>query len=185
MRHITGSIQRILALAAVAMLGMLLGACIYESVVLVPNFAADIPASLEHFRAFMKASNPGAFFRALAPSTQVTLLAAFLLSWRRGSARWWYLMALVLVVAVDVVTFKFHYPRNAFLFTAPLTQRPEELARTVQEWRWGNLVRMALLSGALISALRALWLVALQRTAELSRAPEGDQLASVSKAPNS
>ena len=168
----TRSIQRIFALAAVALLGMLLGACIYESVVLVPNFAADIPASLEHFRAFMKVCNPGTFFRVLAPATQVTLLASFLLSLRLRSVRWWYLMALVLLVAVDVVTFKFHYPRNTFLFTAPLTQRPEELTRTVQEWKWGNFVRMALLCGALISALRALWLVALQRAAELSHAPD-------------
>jgi uncharacterized membrane protein len=168
----TRSIRRILALAAVALLGMLLGACIYETVVLVPNFAADIPASLEHFRAFMKASNPGNFFRALAPATQLSLLAALVLSWRQRSVRWWYLAALVLAVAVDIVTFKFHYPRNAFLFTAPLTQRPEDLARTVQEWRGGNFVRMALLCGALISALRALWLVALQRAAERSHASE-------------
>jgi hypothetical protein len=162
----------IVAAAAIALLGSLLGTCIYESVVLVPNFAADIPASLEHFRAFMTASNPGTFFRTVAPATQVTLLAALLLSWRRGSVRWWYLIALVLMVALDVVTFTFHYPRNAFLFTAPLSQRPEELAQAVREWGWGNLVRIALLSGALLSALRALWLVAWQRAAELSLAPE-------------
>jgi hypothetical protein len=172
MRQITRNTQQIVALAAVALLGFLLGACIYESIVLVPNFAADIPASLEHFRAFMKASNPGIFFRTVAPATQVVLLAALLLSWRQGSVRRWYLIAVVLLVALDVVTFTFHYPRNAFLFTAPLMQRPEELAQAVQEWGWGNLVRIALLSGALISALRALWLVALQRAAELSHAPE-------------
>jgi hypothetical protein len=167
----TGSIQRLFALAAIALIGMLLGPCIYESVVLVPNFAADIPASLEHFRVFMKVSNPGNFFRILAPATQVTLLAALLLSWRLRNVRWWYLAALVMLVAVDVVTFKFHYPRNAFLFTAPLTQRPEDLARAVQEWRWGNFVRMGLLIGALLSAMRALWVVASQRAGEL-RTPE-------------
>jgi hypothetical protein len=168
MNHMTRLTQRIVALAAVGLIGPLLGAGIYESVVLVPNFAADIPASLEHFRAFMTASNPGTFFRSVAPITQVALLAALLLSWRQGSVRRWYLIALVLMVAVDVVTFTFHYPRNAFLFTAPLSQRPEELTRAVQEWGWGNLVRIALLSGALISALRALWLVAVQRAAERS-----------------
>jgi uncharacterized membrane protein len=164
--------QPIVASAAVVLVGFLLGAGIYESVVLVPNFAADIPASLEHFRAFMTASNPGTFFRSVAPITQVTLLAALLLSWRQGSVRRWYLIALVFMVALDVVTFTFHYPLNAFLFTAPLSQRPEELTQAVREWGWGNLVRIALLSGALLSALRALWLVAVQRAAERSLAPE-------------
>jgi len=158
------------ALAAIALLGMILGPCIYESVVLVPNMAADIPASLEHLRGFMKVSNPGNFFRVLAPATQVVLVVSLVLSWRRGSVRWWYLTALLLVVAVDVVTFKFHYPRNAFLFTAPLTQRPEDLAKAVQEWRAGNFVRMGLLIGALMSAMRALWVVALQRAGEVSQA---------------
>ena len=87
MRHMTQRTQQIVALAADALLGCLLGPCIYESVVLVPNFAADIPASLDHFRAFMKASNPGTFFRTVAPVTQVVLIAALLLSWRQGSLR--------------------------------------------------------------------------------------------------
>src|ERR1700680_3143649 len=109
--------------AAVALVGlaMLLGTGIYESVVVAPNFHGA-PTSLEHARGFYHATNPGMFFRVLSPATQLFLLLALVGNWRPVPAtRWRLLGALALAISADVITFRFHYPRNAILFQAPLT----------------------------------------------------------------
>jgi uncharacterized membrane protein len=140
--------------AAIIALGMLLGACSYESVVMAPNYAAQVPESLQHARSFFVASNPGNYFRVLAPATQITLVLAVLLTWRVPGARWWILAALAGAVVTDAITFAFHYPRNAILFQQPLTGVPvSRLQEAAREWGPGNLVRVALLAGAVVCAL--------------------------------
>jgi len=140
--------------AAIIALGMLLGACCYESVVMAPNFAAQVPESLQHARSFLAVRNPGNYFRVLAPAAQITLVLAAILTWRIPGARWWILGALAGVLLTDVVTFTFHYPRNEILFQRPLAEVPvSRLQEAAREWGAGNLVRIALLACAVICAL--------------------------------
>jgi uncharacterized membrane protein len=142
---------------AVIGLGMLLGAAAYESVVMAPNYAARVPVSLEHIRAFFVVTNPSAFFRRIAPATEGLLLLAVVLNWRLPSARWWLVAALVALAAGDVITFTFHYPRNALLFERPLDQVPlSQLRDAARQWGPGNHVRVGLLAIAMASALRGL-----------------------------
>lgn len=148
------TLRQFAGLAALVLVGGILGAAIYESVVLVPNMRNDIPNSLEHFRLFMRQANPGNFFRAWAPATQVVLLLCVVSSWKVRSARWWYVAALLAMVAGDVVTFTFHYPRNHLLFHAPLSQPVPALVAAAQEWGTGNLGRIALVA---VGALGAAW----------------------------
>jgi hypothetical protein len=96
---------------------MLLGAGLYESVVLAPNLQGA-PSSLEHARGFYHATNPGMFFRVLSPGTQIFLLLAQVCNWAPAPlTRWRLAGALVLAILGDVITFKLHYPRNTILFT--------------------------------------------------------------------
>jgi uncharacterized membrane protein len=140
--------------AAIIALGMMLGACCYESVVMAPNYAAQVPESLQHVRSFFVVSNPGNYFRVLAPAAQIMLVLAAILTWRVPGARWWILAALAGAVLTDVITFAFHYPRNAVLFQRPLTEVPvSRLQEVVREWGRGNLVRAVLLAGAVVCAL--------------------------------
>jgi hypothetical protein len=53
---------------ALALSAMLLGAGVYESVVVAPNLQGA-PSSLEHARGFYHATNPGMFFRVLSGHT--------------------------------------------------------------------------------------------------------------------
>ena len=145
-------LRQIIGFLAIALLGAILGAAIYESVVMVPNYTADIPNSLEHFRLFMREANPGNYFRVVAPMAQISLLACVILCWKSPSARWAYLLALIALIATDVVTFTFHYPRNDFLFRAPLTQPVPELVTAAREWGVGNLGRIALLITSTLGA---------------------------------
>jgi len=132
-----------LASVAIALVlsAMLLGAGIYESVAVAPNFQGA-PTSLEHARGFYHATNPGMFFRVLSPAVQLFILVALVCNWRRPATRWRLAGALALAILADVITFKFHYPRNAILFNAPLTN-PTDLDRVGAEWATGNYVRIA------------------------------------------
>src|SRR3954468_573392 len=104
-------IRLIITSAAVMTLGMCLGACLYESVVIAPNFSARVPESLVNARNFLTVSHGGTFFRVLAPVTQITLVLAVVLNWRIPDRRWWLVGAFAALAVTDVITFPFHYPR--------------------------------------------------------------------------
>jgi uncharacterized membrane protein len=141
---------RLLSAAIVLVVsGILLGAGIYESVVLAPNLQGA-PTSLEHARGFYHVTNPGVFFRVVSPATQLFLLVALVCNWKARGTRWSLAGALVLAILADVITFKFHYPRNAILFLAPLTGPAADLDRVATEWAAGNYVRIALILTAFI-----------------------------------
>ncbi len=91
---------------ALVLSAMLLGAGVYESVAVAPNFQGA-PTSLEHARGFYHATNPGMFFRVLSPAVQLFLLVALVLNWKSRSARWRLAGALALAILADVITFKF------------------------------------------------------------------------------
>jgi uncharacterized membrane protein len=94
------------------------------------------PTSLEHARGFYHATNPGMFFRWLVPATQLFLLLALVVNWKPApGTRWKLAGALVFLVLTDMITFRFHYPRNDILFVAPLTQPAAYYDRVVRDHR--------------------------------------------------
>ena len=135
---------------ALALSAMLLGAGVYESVVVAPNLSGA-PPSLEHARGFYRATNPGMFFRVLAPSTQIFLLLALVCNWGPVPVTRWRLAgAMALAILGDVVTFKFHYPRNTILFSDPLTRSAADLDQVATEWAAGNYGRIAVILIAVV-----------------------------------
>lgn len=136
-----------------AALCMLLGATVYESVVMAPNFAHGKTA-LEGARAFLTATNPGNFFRILSPLTQAMLLLSVALIWSTepSSARWFMITAFVVAIGVDVITYKFHYPRNKIMFVDPLEGSSDALQKVARQWARGNYVRMFLLAVSAFAA---------------------------------
>jgi uncharacterized membrane protein len=135
--------------------GSLLGAALYDAVVLAPNLRGG-SQGLEHGRLFMAAATPARLFRVLSPATQLLTLLALATQWSNPPCRWPLLFALVALVACDIVTFKFHYPRNRLLFTAPLTVPAEALNAAARQWAVGNFVRVGLVLFAWFSTLTAL-----------------------------
>jgi hypothetical protein len=135
---------------------MLLGTGAYESVVVAPNLPGA-PSSLEHARGFYRATNPGTFFRVLSPGTQIVLLLALLCNWGPVPVTRWRLAgALALAILGDVITFKFHYPRNTILFSDPLTRSAADLDRVATEWAAGNYVRIGAILTAVVLAMVSL-----------------------------
>ena len=135
---------------ALVLSAMLLGTGVYQNVVDAPNYMGA-PASLEHARGFYHATNPGMFFRWLVPTTQLFLLLALVCNWKPDEhTRWRLVGALGALILTDMVTFRFHYPRNDILFVSPLTRPSEYYDRVVTEWAMGNYVRVALILAAVV-----------------------------------
>ena len=135
--------------------GALLGGALYDTVVLAPNLRAGA-TGLEHGRLFMAAATPANFFRVLAPASQILVVLAIATNWSNPSCRWPLVGALIALVASDIITFKYHYPRNRLLFTAPLGVAAEQLSLAARQWASANLVRVGLVLGAWLSTLTAL-----------------------------
>jgi hypothetical protein len=141
-----------LVLVAIALVlsAMLLGTGVYQNVVDAPNYMGA-PTSLEHARGFYHATNPGMFFRWLVPITQLFLLLSLVCNWKPApGTRWKLAGALAFLVLTDMITFRFHYPRNDILFVAPLTNSPAYYDQVVREWAIGNYARVALILAAVV-----------------------------------
>jgi hypothetical protein len=153
-------LPQVLSTLALLGLALLLGATVYESVVMAPNYERAIPASIELARQFLKRTTPAHFFRIVTPLTQLLLLAGIVTSWQIGTVRSRLLTALGVLVLLDLITFAFHYPRLAIMFKAPMPEDPTRLSRAAREWALGNLVRAVLVVGALLAVLQAVSLLA-------------------------
>ncbi len=153
------TLRELTLIAAVLALAAVFGASLYQSVIDAPNFNSALPGSLEHFRLFMSVANPGDYFRKAAPAAQILVLVSLALAWTTGhSVRWWLLAALFCVVGGDVITFTIHYPRNAIMFTDPLTVPVDVLRKAASEWMFWNHVRTALVLLATVCTIKALLL---------------------------
>jgi uncharacterized membrane protein len=131
-----------------------------------PNYMGA-PTSLEHARGFYHATNPGMFFRWLVPVTQLFLLLALVVNWKPApGTRWMLAGALVFLVLTDMITFRFHYPRNDILFIAPLTQSAAYYDQIVREWAIGNYVRVALILTAVVLVMVSMIRIARETASE-------------------
>jgi uncharacterized membrane protein len=133
-------------------LAMLLGSALYESVVMAPNYRANVPDSLMHIRQFFKVTTPAYFSRAVSPVAVIALAVTVIDCWNTESARWWFVGALAALLTADAITYAFHYPRNKILFIEPLNPDADLLRRKATEWGRGNLLRILITVLAVICA---------------------------------
>ena len=69
-------LQHVLLTLALVVVALLPGPSVYESVVMAPNFAHDIPGSIEATRPFLVKRTPAHFIPRLSPVAQVLLLGS-------------------------------------------------------------------------------------------------------------
>jgi hypothetical protein len=142
-------------------LALLLGATAYESVVMAPNYEANIPTSIDLARRFLSRTTPAAYFRVLAPTTLTLLVISLVACWSNPQARWGMLGGTLALGIADLITLTFHYPRLTVLFRTPFPLEASALRRAAREWAAGNLVRAVLLAAAFFSVIHALRALAL------------------------
>ena len=147
--------KTILLFASITVASGVLLVNLYTSIVDAKSWGADIPNSIAVAREYFKTVNPGTFFRVYSPLNQVLAALALVLFWKSApSIRLCLVLALVLYVLADVMTFAYFYPRNDIMFkTARLTD-VATLKKVWAEWTAMNWVRsLVQLSGLVCSFL--------------------------------
>ena len=118
---------------------------IFTSIVDAPNWGSNIPASIEVARQYYQTSNPGNFFRIFSPINQMLALICVILFWKRGKdVRGFLIVAFLLYVAAEGLTFMYFYPRNDIMFKPGVTDTAT-LKTAWQEWDTMNWVRTLLI----------------------------------------
>jgi hypothetical protein len=160
------SIQSIILWLFVIVVGISIGAGIYESRVLVPLWSAAPPdtviAYYQHNAAYPQfAPDQGGRFWIFASPLAALLTAAMLISayWTSGSHRKWRLAAAVLALIAYVATFAWFVPGIIRLSSSDvLTMNRDDVASLATWWVNLNTVRVFFMTTAWIAALRAMTL---------------------------
>jgi uncharacterized membrane protein len=137
---------------------MVLGANVYQAIVEVPNWNADPPATVADFRACVRHSHPGYFFQVFVPLTILSLLVSLGLGWNKPKERnRWVMGALLGVLAAEIFTVVFFFPRNEILFFGPMEKLAASfVAQSAAEWKNAHFLRMAMLIAGVACAVRGL-----------------------------
>ena len=138
---------------------ILAGGTIFSVMVEYPNWFANIPASLEATRNFYRVLHPGYFFQIVAPLGFLTGIACVVVGWRISKARNLVIASLVILVAAELLTFFYIYPRLGIMFgPGAASQTVEALREAARDFTNADRVRtiMSLTStGLSIAALMA------------------------------
>lgn len=153
----TGAIARLLLWLWVVNLGLALGAGLYETVIVFPQWLVMLPEGGYQWQAeAAQAANTGLRFWVYVTTVPLTLLtiANGVIAWaQRGKLRRWWLGAVGLALAERLLTFGYFVPTMLRLM-GDRGSAPEAVATALQ---WGHLnhFRHLLLLVAWLAALRA------------------------------
>ncbi len=148
--------------------GAVAGGMLYQLIVEVPNWSADIPGSLQAYREFFQVSHAGFFFQVLVPLTILCLIGATILLWNRPkSANFWMLGVLGGVIFTEAFTLIYFLPRIMVLFLNPLDGvAPDQLSAASVQWQAANYLRMVIVLATMGVFLRAYRMAGKNRTVE-------------------
>ena len=125
----------------------------YNSIVDTTSWISNVPDSVSVFREYFHSVNPGNFFRVFSPINQLLVLLSLILFWKTsGKTRMFLLIAFLLAVVGDVITFSYFYPRNGMLMNLPLQGNTEKFVTILKKWRFMNWIRtLIILTGLVFS----------------------------------
>lgn len=122
-------LQTALFIAYFSLMMIVLGGTIFSVVVEYPNWFADVPTSLESTRNFYRVLHPGHFFQTFAPLLVVTGIGFVIAGWRTVPVRNLVLITVVIMIAIELLTFFYIYPRLWIMFG------PDAASQTVDAMR--------------------------------------------------
>jgi hypothetical protein len=139
------TLQTVLFVACFCLMMIVFGGTIFSVMVEYPNWFADVPSSLDATRNFYKVFHPGYFFQTMAPLTLLSGIAFVITGWRIKAARNFVLMSLAVLVAAEMLTFFYIYPRLEIMFGPDAaSQSVEALRQTGQQFTNADRIRTGL-----------------------------------------
>ncbi|GEM_PF-903740 len=144
------------------------GGMFYQLVVEVPNWAADIPGSLQAYREFFQVTHAGFYFQVLVPLTILCLVGATILLWNRPkSTNLWMLAVLGGVIFTEAFTLIYFLPRIMVLFLNPLDgASTDQLTAASAQWQAANYLRMVIVLATMGMFLRVYRIAGQNSTSE-------------------
>ncbi|MEO8173756.1 MAG: hypothetical protein ABI581_11760 [Sediminibacterium sp.] len=134
-------INNILVIAASISFTIVIGAGMYEHLVLVPKWAAAPPTSLDMFRG-LYALNPGAFWMPIHPITLLLLIGALVFNWNTARRKYLliHLAGYVLILALTTIYF---VPELLAIIHTPYQNAPDAaLTKRASQWEKLSIARM-------------------------------------------
>jgi hypothetical protein len=150
-------LQRILLWLLVVNLGMALGAGVYESRIVVPQWITSSPDQTYRWNAdAARESDTGLRFWVYVTTVPLTLLtlANLVTAWRAvAPVRGWWLAAALTALLDRLFTFAYFIPTMVGLMRENMTQ--SQAVPTALQWASLNHLRHAILLAALLAAMKA------------------------------
>ncbi len=133
-----------LVLGYLWVLMILLGAILFETLILYPNIFHDVPGSLETALAFMVVRGPHDFFPLVGNLAMLTGIGSLVLGWRVKSARYWILGSVIIIfVGEFLFSVVYFWPRNTIMFTEGTEVHSaaylKQIAQEFQTLHWSRL----------------------------------------------
>lgn len=151
------TLKSIIFVAFFCTMMIVLGGTIFCAMVEYPNWFANVPSSLEATRNFYKVLHPGYFFQIWGPMIVLTGIAFIIVGWRTTAARNMVAITVGLLIAIELLTFIYIYPRLWILFGPDAAgQTIEALQTASRQFTTADQIRtgLSLIAGATsISAL--------------------------------
>jgi hypothetical protein len=125
---------------------IVLGGTIFSVMVEYPNWFADVPKSLEVTRSFYSVLHPGYFFQMFGPLIVLTGIASVIAGWRILQARNLVVVSITIMIAIELLTFLYIYPRLWIMFGPDAaSQSVDSLRIAAQQFTTADRIRTGLM----------------------------------------
>ncbi len=153
----TQNTAKFLLWIAVAAWGFWLGGLIYEMVVIMPLWSANLPNSVIEWNSRPNfVVNPTRFYIPIVLTLILSSALATILRWKSRNQRIWLILSTVCVITAFVFTIIYFFPKNDVLFRnqgAGLSG--EEITATANAWIRANWIRLGIMIVGFFAALKA------------------------------
>jgi uncharacterized membrane protein len=144
------TMKKIILFLSITFMAGIAFANMYNSIVDTTSWISDVPASILAFRQYYQHVNPGSFFRIFSPLNQVLALVSVVVFWKTSPrVRLLLIIAFLLAVSGDVLTFAYFYPRNDLLISLPIKDNTGRLTDILRQWRAMNWMRTIIILAGL------------------------------------
>lgn len=123
---------------------ILLGAILFETLVIYPDIFHDVPESLHTSMEFMAVRGPSDFFPPIGMLALLTGIGSVILSWRAENVRYWLLVSVILLAVGEfLLSVFFFWPRNTIMFEQGVAVHSVAvLQQTAWEFQTGHWIRL-------------------------------------------
>src|SRR5829696_8281313 len=123
------TLQTWLFLAYFILMMIVVGGTIFATMVEYPNWFANVPTSLAATRNFYQVLHPGHFFQTFAPLFLLSTIGFLAIGWKLKPVRNLVLISFLSMLAAELLTFIYIYPRLGILFAPETAGHSVDLLR--------------------------------------------------------